>query len=202
MEDKKTLTVKLVRSIAGTRVASRHGARPGPAQAQQRIDAGRHAGCAAWSTRSLYREGAVMELNTIKPAEGKKARRRVGRGIGSAWAKTAGRGHKGPEVAFGRLSRSASKAARCRCSAACPSAASSRSAGEVQRRDHADRAREARRGRGRPAGAQGGRPGKEPAGADRQGHQARRTDQAVALKGIVATAGAKAAIEAAGGSVA
>ncbi len=37
-----------------------------------------------------------MELNTLKPAEGsKKARRRVGRGIGSGLGKTAGRGHKG-----------------------------------------------------------------------------------------------------------
>ena len=37
-----------------------------------------------------------MELNKIKPAEGsKKSRRRVGRGIGSGLGKTAGRGHKG-----------------------------------------------------------------------------------------------------------
>ncbi len=37
-----------------------------------------------------------MELNKIKPATGaKKARRRVGRGIGSGLGKTAGRGHKG-----------------------------------------------------------------------------------------------------------
>ena len=37
-----------------------------------------------------------MQLNSIKPAEGsKKARRRVGRGIGSGLGKTAGRGHKG-----------------------------------------------------------------------------------------------------------
>ena len=36
-----------------------------------------------------------MELNTIKPAAGSKhARRRVGRGIGSGLGKTAGRGHK------------------------------------------------------------------------------------------------------------
>jgi large subunit ribosomal protein L15 len=35
-------------------------------------------------------------MNTIKPAAGsKKARRRVGRGIGSGLGKTAGRGHKG-----------------------------------------------------------------------------------------------------------
>ena len=37
-----------------------------------------------------------MELNTLKPAAGaKKAKRRVGRGIGSGLGKTAGRGHKG-----------------------------------------------------------------------------------------------------------
>ena len=37
-----------------------------------------------------------MQINTIKPADGsKKNRRRVGRGIGSGLGKTAGRGHKG-----------------------------------------------------------------------------------------------------------
>jgi large subunit ribosomal protein L15 len=37
-----------------------------------------------------------MRLNTIKPAAGsKRERRRVGRGIGSGLGKTAGRGHKG-----------------------------------------------------------------------------------------------------------
>jgi large subunit ribosomal protein L15 len=37
-----------------------------------------------------------MQLNTIKPAAGAKhARRRVGRGIGSGLGKTAGRGHNG-----------------------------------------------------------------------------------------------------------
>ena len=43
-----------------------------------------------------------MELNTLKPAEGsKKARRRVGRGIGSGLGKTAGRGHKGQKSRAG-----------------------------------------------------------------------------------------------------
>jgi large subunit ribosomal protein L15 len=43
-----------------------------------------------------------MELNGIKPAEGsKKARRRVGRGIGSGLGKTAGRGHKGQKSRAG-----------------------------------------------------------------------------------------------------
>ena len=43
-----------------------------------------------------------MELNTIKPADGsKKERRRVGRGIGSGLGKTAGRGHKGQKSRAG-----------------------------------------------------------------------------------------------------
>ena len=43
-----------------------------------------------------------MELNTLKPGEGaKKARRRVGRGIGSGLGKTAGRGHKGQKSRAG-----------------------------------------------------------------------------------------------------
>ena len=43
-----------------------------------------------------------MELNKLKPGEGaKKARRRVGRGIGSGLGKTAGRGHKGQKSRSG-----------------------------------------------------------------------------------------------------
>jgi large subunit ribosomal protein L15 len=43
-----------------------------------------------------------MELNSIKPASGSKhARRRVGRGIGSGLGKTAGRGHKGQKSRSG-----------------------------------------------------------------------------------------------------
>ncbi|NBY69319.1 MAG: 50S ribosomal protein L15 [Betaproteobacteria bacterium] len=43
-----------------------------------------------------------MELNTIKPAAGSKhAKRRVGRGIGSGLGKTAGRGHKGQKSRSG-----------------------------------------------------------------------------------------------------
>jgi large subunit ribosomal protein L15 len=44
----------------------------------------------------------MMELNGIKPAEGAKhAKRRVGRGIGSGLGKTAGRGHKGQKSRSG-----------------------------------------------------------------------------------------------------
>ncbi|HZS79876.1 MAG TPA: 50S ribosomal protein L15 [Herbaspirillum sp.] len=43
-----------------------------------------------------------MELNTIQPAEGARRHgRRVGRGIGSGLGKTAGRGHKGQKSRSG-----------------------------------------------------------------------------------------------------
>ncbi|MEZ5646413.1 MAG: 50S ribosomal protein L15 [Burkholderiaceae bacterium] len=43
-----------------------------------------------------------MELNTIQPGAGAKhAKRRVGRGIGSGLGKTAGRGHKGQKSRAG-----------------------------------------------------------------------------------------------------
>ncbi|MCL6264052.1 50S ribosomal protein L15 [Craterilacuibacter sp. RT1T] len=43
-----------------------------------------------------------MELNTVKPGVGSKhAKRRVGRGMGSGLGKTAGRGHKGQKSRAG-----------------------------------------------------------------------------------------------------
>jgi len=43
-----------------------------------------------------------MRLNSLKPASGaKKDRHRVGRGGGSGWGKTAGRGHKGQKARSG-----------------------------------------------------------------------------------------------------
>lgn len=43
-----------------------------------------------------------MKLNSLKPAEGAKhAKKRVGRGIGSGLGKTAGRGHKGQKSRSG-----------------------------------------------------------------------------------------------------
>lgn len=45
-----------------------------------------------------------MYLNTLKPADGStKARKRVGRGIGSGLGKTCGRGHKGQKSRSGGL---------------------------------------------------------------------------------------------------
>lgn len=43
-----------------------------------------------------------MKLNTVEPAEGSRpAKKRVGRGIGSGFGKTCGRGHKGQKSRAG-----------------------------------------------------------------------------------------------------
>src|SRR5881227_971374 len=48
------------------------------------------------------RKDSAMRMNTIQPAAGSnKARRRVGRGSGSGLGKTAGRGHKGQKARSG-----------------------------------------------------------------------------------------------------
>ena len=48
-----------------------------------------------------------MKLNSIKPAEGStSARKRVGRGIGSGLGKTGGRGHKGQKSRSGGFHKS------------------------------------------------------------------------------------------------
>jgi large subunit ribosomal protein L15 len=143
-----------------------------------------------------------MRLNTMKPAPGsKKAKRRVGRGIGSGLGKTAGRGHKGQKarsggfhkVGFeggqmplqrrlpkrGFISRSRDDTAEVRLSdlARLPVAEidllALKSAGVV------------------PASA-------KTAKVIKTG----KLEKAVKLTGLTATAGAKAAIEAAGGSLA
>lgn len=45
-----------------------------------------------------------MQLNTIKPADGsRKDRKRLGRGIGSGLGKTGGRGHKGQKSRSGGM---------------------------------------------------------------------------------------------------
>lgn len=47
-------------------------------------------------------ENTQMRMNTLSPADGsKKNRRRVGRGIGSGFGKTCGRGHKGQKSRSG-----------------------------------------------------------------------------------------------------
>lgn len=47
-------------------------------------------------------DNTQMRMNTLSPADGsKKNRRRVGRGIGSGFGKTCGRGHKGQKSRSG-----------------------------------------------------------------------------------------------------
>lgn len=47
-----------------------------------------------------------MRLNTLSPAEGEKtSRKRVGRGTGSGFGKTCGRGHKGQKSRSGGFSK-------------------------------------------------------------------------------------------------
>ena len=49
---------------------------------------------------------STMQLNTLSPAEGeKRSRKRVGRGIGSGFGKTCGRGHKGQKARSGGFSK-------------------------------------------------------------------------------------------------
>ena len=143
-----------------------------------------------------------MELNSIKPAEGaKRGRRRVGRGIGSGLGKTAGRGHKGQKSRAGgyhkvgfeggqmplqrRLPKRGFKSAKLKFNDEITLTALEKlGAAEVDLlalkaaklvSQLAQTVKVIKRG---------------------------ELTKKVALKGIVATAGAKAAIEAAGGSVA
>jgi large subunit ribosomal protein L15 len=143
-----------------------------------------------------------MELNALKPAQGsKKARRRVGRGIGSGLGKTAGRGHKGQKSRAGgfhkvgfeggqmplqrRLPKRGFKSASLKYNAEV-------TLGELQAlgADEVDML----------ALKQAGLVGQmaKVVKVIKSGELQRK----VQLKGIGATAGAKAAIEAAGGSVA
>ncbi|MEO8977462.1 MAG: 50S ribosomal protein L15 [Casimicrobiaceae bacterium] len=143
-----------------------------------------------------------MRLNTIKPAEGsKKPRRRVGRGIGSGLGKTAGRGHKGQKSRSGGFHKVGFEGGQMPFQRRLPK----RGFVSLTKKDTAEvRLSELSRlpvtdidlGALKSAGI-------VPASAK----QAKvilngKLDRAVKLTGVLATKGAKAAIEAAGGSVA
>ena len=143
-----------------------------------------------------------MQLNDIKPAAGAKhAKRRVGRGIGSGLGKTAGRGHKGQKSRSGgyhkvgfeggqmplqrRLPKRGFKSTTLKYNAEI-------TLSDLQRLDAADVDLLTLKA----AGLVGEKA--KMVKVIKTGELVR----AVTLKGIGATAGAKAAIEAAGGSVA
>ena len=143
-----------------------------------------------------------MRLNTIKPAEGsKKNRRRVGRGIGSGLGKTAGRGHKGQKSRSGGFHKVGFEGGQMPLQRRLPKrgfvSRAKNDTAEVRLSDLA----EASGRRDRHPRAQGRGP--RAAGAKTvKVIKTGKLEKAVKLSGVLATKGAKAAIEAAGGSVA
>jgi len=143
-----------------------------------------------------------MELNTIKPGAGAKhSKRRVGRGIGSGLGKTAGRGHKGQKSRSGGYHKVGFEGGQMPLQRRLPKrgfkSASLKYNAEVTLKD-LERlgAEEVDLLTLKQAGLVG-----ELAKVVKVIKSGELTKK-VALKGIGATAGAKAAIEAAGGSVA
>jgi large subunit ribosomal protein L15 len=143
-----------------------------------------------------------MRLNTIKPAAGsKKARRRVGRGIGSGLGKTAGRGHKGQKSRAGGFHKVGFEGGQMPLQRRLPKrgfvSLSRNDTAEVRLSDLAKLPLEqvdllALKAAGIvPAAAKAAKVIKSG-----------KLEKAVKLQGLSATAGAKAAIEAAGGSIA
>jgi len=142
-----------------------------------------------------------MRLNTLKPAEGSKQdRKRVGRGIGCGLGKTAGRGHKGQKERAGGFHKVGFEGGQMPLQRRLPkvgfSSRKSRTTDEVRLQElgHLE-------------------DGVIDLEALRKANIVSRNitrvkviasgsiDKAVTLKGILVTRGARAAIEAAGGSI-
>jgi large subunit ribosomal protein L15 len=143
-----------------------------------------------------------MELNTIKPAAGaKKNRRRVGRGIGSGLGKTAGRGHKGQKSRAGGFHKVGFEGGQMPLQRRLPKrgflAVTITKAAEVRSGDLA-----------KVPGGTIDLDGLKKAGLVSGNAErakiilAGKVDKAFKVSGILASKGAKAAIESAGGSVA
>ena len=142
-----------------------------------------------------------MRLNSMKPAAGsRKAKRRVGRGIGSGLGKTAGRGHKGQKARSGGFHKVGFEGGQMPLQRRLPKRGFvSRSRDDVAEVRLSDLARLpvdeidllALKAAGIvPAIAKSAKVIKTG-----------KLERAVKLNGIAATQGAKAAIEAAGGSI-
>ena len=144
----------------------------------------------------------MLKLNGLAPAEGSKhPRKRVGRGIGSGLGKTAGRGHKGQKSRSGGFHKVGFEGGQMPLQRRLPKRGfKSLAAGTVAEVRLSDLQR---------------MPGDEvdllslkAAGVVSQLARSAKVilsgtlERKVALKGVAATKGAKAAIEAAGGSVA
>ena len=141
-----------------------------------------------------------MELNTIKPGQGAKhAKRRVGRGIGSGLGKTAGRGHKGQKSRAGGFHKVGFEGGQMPLQRRLPKRGfKSLSAGKTA---------EVRLSslNGLPVDEVDLLVLKQAGLVPAQAEVAKlilsgKVERAVKLRGILATAGARAAVEAAGGS--
>ena len=143
-----------------------------------------------------------MRLNGLKPAEGSKhARKRVGRGIGSGLGKTAGRGHKGQKSRSGGFHKVGFEGGQMPLQRRLPKRGfKSMTAGDTVEVRLSDLQRLAVDEIDLLTLKQAGVVGQLAKGAKviLSGELTRK----VSLKGIAATKGAKAAIEAAGGSLA
>jgi large subunit ribosomal protein L15 len=142
-----------------------------------------------------------MELNTIKPAEGSnKRRRRVGRGIGSGLGKTAGRGHKGQRSRSGGFHKVGFEGGQMPLQRRLPkrgfTSLTRNDTAEVRLGDLASiKAEKIDLAALKAAGV-------IPAGATKaKVILAGKLDSKVNIVGLATTKGAKAAIEAAGGSI-
>jgi len=142
-----------------------------------------------------------MRLNTLKPAAGSnKARRRVGRGIGSGLGKTAGRGHKGQKSRSGGFHKVGFEGGQMPLQRRLPKRGFvSRSRYDVAEVRMSDLARlpvvDIDLAALRAAGLV------PPVAKSAKVIKTGKLEKAVRLTGVAATKGAKAAIEAAGGSV-
>ena len=142
-----------------------------------------------------------MQLNTIKPAAGsKRPRRRVGRGIGSGLGKTAGRGHKGQKSRSGGFHKVGFEGGQMPMYRRLPKrgfiSLTRRHVGQVTL---ADLERNGIAEVDLPALKQHGLAGEQINAV--KVIKTGEIKRAVTLKGLTASAGAKAAIEAAGGKV-
>jgi large subunit ribosomal protein L15 len=143
-----------------------------------------------------------MRLNTIKPAAGSnKARRRVGRGIGSGLGKTAGRGHKGQKSRSGGFHKVGFEGGQMPLQRRLPKrgfvSRSKNDSAEIRLSDLQRLPLEEIDVLALKAA------GLVPASAKTvKVIKTGKLEKAVKLSGVLATKGAKAAIEAAGGSVA
>jgi large subunit ribosomal protein L15 len=141
-----------------------------------------------------------MRLNEIRPAEGAKGeRKRVGRGVGSGLGKTAGRGHKGQKSRSGGFHKVGFEGGQMPLQRRLPKfgfrSRLARETAQVRLHELAKAGEVVDLAALKRAGV-------VPANARRaRVFDSGRIDRAVTVRGLGVTKGARAAIEAAGGTV-